>query len=67
MGSVVFFDAKMFVVRYCMVVAFHPELDIPRICVFRSYDQSADQQTSLSLTSRHYSVIFLQIQINTTG
>ena len=27
-GSVVFFDAKMFVVSYCMVVAFHPELDI---------------------------------------
>ena len=46
-GSVVFFDAKMFVVSYCMVVAFHPELDIPRICVFRSYDQSADQLTSL--------------------
>ena len=49
MGNVVFFDAKMFVISYCMVVAFHPELDILRICVFRSYDQSADQLTSLSL------------------
>ena len=47
-GNVVFFDAKMFVVSYCMVVAFYPELDIPRICVFRSYDQSTDQLTSLS-------------------
>ena len=47
-GSVVFFNVKMFVVSYCMVVAFHPEGDIPRICVFRSYDQSAAQLTSLS-------------------
>ena len=47
-GSVVFYDAKMSVVSYCMVIVFHPELDIPRICVFRSYDQSADQLTSLS-------------------
>ena len=35
-GSVVFHDAKMSVVSYCMVIAFHPELDIPRICFFRS-------------------------------
>ena len=48
MGSVVFFDAKMFAVSYYMVVAFRPKLDIPRICNFRSYDQSADQLTSLS-------------------
>ena len=47
-GSVAFFDAKMFVVSYCMVVAFHPELDIPRICAFRSYNQSPDQLIFLS-------------------
>ena len=52
-GSVVFFDAKMYVVGYCMVVAFHPELDIPRICILRSYDQHADQLTSLS----HFEVL----------
>ena len=52
-GSVVFFDAKMYVVSYCMVIAFHPELDIPRICIFRSYDQHTDQLTSLS----HFEVL----------
>ena len=47
-GSIVFFDAKMFVVSYCMVVAFHPDLDLPRICIFRSYDLTHEQLTSLS-------------------
>ena len=46
--SVVFFDAKMYVVSYCMVVAFHPDLNIPRICIFRSYDQTSDKLSSLS-------------------
>ena len=48
-GSIVFFDAKIFVVSYCMAVAFHPDLDLPRICIFRSYDQTHEQLTSLSL------------------
>ena len=47
-GSIVFFDARMFVVSYCMVVAFHPDLDLPRICIFRSCDQTHEQLTSLS-------------------
>ena len=47
-GSIVFFDAKMFVVSYCMVVAFHPDLDLPRICISRSYDLTHEQLTSLS-------------------
>ena len=47
-GSIVFFDAKMQVVSYCMVFAFHPDMNIPRICIFRSYDQTHDQLTSLS-------------------
>ena len=33
-GSVVFFDAKMYVVSYCMVVAFHPDLRILRLMIF---------------------------------
>ena len=43
-----FFDAKMYAVSYCMIVAFHPGLKIPRICIYRSYDQPADKLTSLS-------------------
>ena len=52
-GSVVFFDAKMYVVSYCMVVVFHPELDSTRICIFRGYNQHADHLTSLS----HFKVL----------
>ena len=47
-GSVVFFDAKMYVVSYCMIFAFHPDINILRICIDRSYDQSPDRLTSLS-------------------
>ena len=43
----VFFDAKMYVVSYCMIIAFHPDLNIPRLYIYRSYDQSHDDLTSL--------------------
>ena len=36
----------MYVVSYCIIVAFHPDLKIPRLIIFRSYDQN--QLTSLS-------------------
>ena len=52
-GIVVFFDAKMYVVSYCMVAAFYPELNIPRLVIFRSYDQS--QRGLISLT--HFQVL----------
>ena len=45
-GSAIFFDAKMYVVSYC-VVAFHPELNLPRLFIYRCYDQTNDQLTSL--------------------
>ena len=47
-SGVVFFDSQMFVVSYCMVVAFHPDLKIPRLVIFRSYDQNSSTLTSLS-------------------
>ena len=46
-GSVVFFDAKMYVVSYCIIAAFDPELNVPRIVIYRSYDQHADTLKSL--------------------
>ena len=47
-GSMVFFNAKMYMVSYCMVVAFHPDLKIPRLIIFRSYDQNENALTLLS-------------------
>ena len=33
-GGVVFFDKKMCVVSYCIMVAFHPDLKIPILIIF---------------------------------
>ena len=35
-------------VSYCMVVAFHPDLKIPRLMIFRSYYQNQNALTLLS-------------------
>ena len=48
-GNTVFFDAKMYVVSYRMIIAFHQDLKIPRLVVYRGYDQ--DQQELQSLTN----------------
>lgn len=33
-GSVVFFYAKMNVVSYCIIIAFHKDLELPKIAIF---------------------------------
>ena len=60
-GSVIFFDANMYVVSYCIIVAFHPELSIPRIVILRSYDQNPNELISLT-HFKHWNIIFLIIQ-----
>ena len=52
-GSVAFFDAKMYVVSYCIIAAFHPELNIPRIVIYRSYDQHPDALKSPAHFQKH--------------
>ena len=46
--SVVFFYAKMYVESYCIIVAFHSELKIPKLVIFRSYDQNPNALISLT-------------------
>ena len=36
-GSDLFQDKKMYVLSYCIIMAFHPNLDIERIVIFRSF------------------------------
>ena len=48
-----FFYAKMFVVSYSIIVTFHPDLSLPRINIFRSYDQSY----SLLMSLAHFFVL----------
>ena len=38
---------SMYVVSYCMIVAFHLDLNLPRLYIFLSYDQSDEDLTSL--------------------
>ena len=38
----------MYVVSYCIIIAFHPDLKIPRLIIFPSYDQNQNVLTSLS-------------------
>ena len=46
-GSAVFFDAKMYVIYYCIIVAFHPDLNLPPIFIYRAFDQDKTNLTSL--------------------
>ena len=43
----------MYVVSYSIIVAFHPDLSLPRINIFRSYDQSY----SLLMSLAHFFVL----------
>ena len=42
----------MFVVSYAMIVAFHPELKLDRIIIYRSFAHSVEQLTTLDYFSR---------------
>ena len=43
---------NMFVVSYVMIVAFHPELKLDRIIIYRSFAQTVEQLTTLDYFSR---------------
>ena len=43
---------KMFVVSYVMIVAFHPELKLDRIIIYRSFAHTVEQLTTLDYFSR---------------
>ena len=47
-GSAGFLDVKMFVVSYCMVVVFHAKINLPRIVIYRSFNQTENELQSLS-------------------
>ena len=52
-GSAFFFDAKMYVVRYCMIIAVNPDVNLPRLYIYQSYDQRDQGLTSL----HHFDVV----------
>ena len=46
-GSAIYTDAKMYVVSYCMIVAFNTELKMPPLIIYRASDQSLPELRSL--------------------
>ena len=47
-SDVVFLDPKMFVVSYCQIYSFHPSLNLDKIVIFRSFQQSPKEIYDLS-------------------
>ena len=47
-GNAVFFDSKIFVVSYCMIVSFNRLLGFPKIIIYRSFDQIEDEIFSVN-------------------
>ena len=52
-GAAIEFDAKMYVISYSIVVAFHPSLNIPRLVIYRSFDQTIEELNS----KRHFDLL----------
>ena len=44
-GDSVFFDPKMFIVSYCQIYSFHPSLNLDKIVIYRSFQQTAARYT----------------------
>ena len=38
-----FFDLKIFVVSYCQIYSFHPFLNVDKIVIFQSFQQTAEE------------------------
>ena len=47
-GDTGFFDPEMFVVSYCQIYSFHPSLNLEKILIFRSFQQTAEKIYDLS-------------------
>ena len=43
----------MYVVSYCIIAVFHPDLKLPHIFIYQSYDQTKKELESLE----HFSVV----------
>ena len=46
--DVVFLDPKMFLVSYYQIYSFHPSLNLDKIVIFRSFQQSPEEICNLS-------------------
>ena len=59
-GNSVFFDPKMFVVSYCQIYSFHPALDLDKIVIFKSFQQSAEEMYDLNQLKQEHVAFFIK-------
>ena len=57
-GNSVFFYPSMYVVSYCQIYSFHPFLNLDKIVIFRSYQQTAEQIYDLSHFKNKHTAFF---------
>ena len=57
-GDSVVDDRKMFMVSYCQIYAFHPDLNLDKIVIFRSFQQSSVEINSLDCFSQDHARFF---------
>ena len=57
-GNSVFFDPSMYVISYCQIYSFHPSLNLDKIVIFRSYQQTAEQIYDLSHFKNEHAAFF---------
>ena len=60
-GDSVLLDKIMYVLSYCQVYAFHLKLKLPKIVVFRIFQQNYDEITTLSHLSQEHIPYFDQL------
>ena len=57
-GNSAFSDPKMYVISYCQIYPFHPSLNLDKIVIFRSFQQTAEQIYVLSHSKREHTPYF---------
>ena len=57
-GNAVFIDPKMYVVSYCQIYSFHPNLNLEKNVIFRSFQQNADETYDLSHFQQEHVAFF---------
>ena len=67
MGDDIMNDPKMFVISYCQIYAFHPDLKLSKIVIFWSFQQNAEEIYSLNHFSQEHvrffdAVTFIQMK-----
>ena len=62
-GDSVFFDSKMYVVSYCQIYAFHPALNLDKIVIYKSFQQTPEEIHDLSHFKSEHAPFFDNITL----